>query len=85
MTRLEAIAHLSTKYPYDKNAKKLSTKEIDLIRKFVSDNDNLNHLDFEYAVNRIFLSNSHNINQKKQAIIQELLSCANSAVNFKRK
>jgi len=85
MTRLEAIAHLSTKYPYEKNVKKLSTKEIDFICKFVADNDSLNHLDFEYAVNRVFMTQSHGINQKKQAIIQELLTCANTAVNFKRK
>lgn len=76
MTRLEALRDRCQRYPYQKNAKRLSEAEFDSMVEFLEENDHLGHLEFEYAVNRMFLDRPK---AKNFAIIQELLSVANTA------
>jgi hypothetical protein len=78
--RLQILKDRCKKYPYEKSAKKLSNLEFDLILKFIEKNDNLGYLEFEYAVNRMFLDREK---PKNWPIIQELLVVANSATLLK--
>jgi hypothetical protein len=76
MTRLEALKLKVQQYPYQKNALKLSEAEFDEMVAFLEEKDDLGHLEFEYAVNRMFLDRPK---PKHFAIVQELLSVANTA------
>lgn len=76
MTRIEALKLKVKQYPYEKSAKKLSEADFDRVVEFIDDNDHLGHLEFEYAVNRMFLDKPK---PKHFAIMQELLSVVNTA------
>lgn len=75
--RLEALKNKVEQYPYQKPARRLSESEFDTVVQFIEDNEDLGHLDFEYAVNRMFLDGEK---PKNFAIIQELLVVCNTAV-----
>ena len=76
MNRIEALKSRCQQYPYAKSVTRLSESEFDLMVDFIDDNDDLGHLEFEYAVNRMFLDREK---PKHWAIIQELLTVANTA------
>lgn len=77
MTRIEAFYSRSTQYPYAKNFLKLKDYEREIIFNFIRKNEALSHIEFEYAVNRMFLDQEK---PKNWIIIQELLVISNSAV-----
>jgi hypothetical protein len=60
---------------YKRLALKLSEAEFDSCVAFIEDNDHLAHLEFEYAINRMFLDRKDK--PKNWIIIQELLMVAN--------
>lgn len=78
MTRLEALQIKCKQYPYQKSAKKMTEAEFDQIIEFIEDNDYLGHLEFEYAVNRMFLNQL--TKPKNWVIMTELLTVCNTAV-----
>lgn len=63
-------------WQYRRLVKRLTEAEFDMIVDFIDDNDGLGHLEFEYAVNRMFL---HADKPKNWSIIQELLLLTNTA------
>lgn len=75
MTRIDAIKDLCERYPYQKSARRMSEAEFDQMVAFIDDHNELGHLEFEYAVNRMFLDKPK---PKSWAIVQELLIAANS-------
>ncbi len=77
MTRREALGTLMQQYPYKKSFKKLADREFLLIEAFMVVNSDLNHIEFEYKVNRMFLD--YKDKPKNWVIIQELLVASNSA------
>jgi hypothetical protein len=79
--RLEALTIRCSQLPYKKVANKLSEAEFDKMVAFLEDNDHLGHLEFEYAVNRMFLDKDKS---KNWSIIQELLCVCNTAVHGKK-
>lgn len=84
MNRKIALQEICQKYPYQKNALKLSESQFDEMVAWLEDHDHLGHLEFEYAVNRMFLGGSL-IKPKNQSIIQDLLTSANSRVHVRSK
>lgn len=77
MTRLEAFKDRCQRYPYAKLAKRLSEADFDRVVAFIEDNDHLAHLEFEYAVNRMFLNDKNRT--KNYTIMMELLTVCNTA------
>lgn len=57
--------------------KRLTKNDLDLAIGFIEQAAEIGHLEFEYAVNRMFLDKPK---PKHMAEIQELLTCANSAL-----
>lgn len=76
-SRLIALQDRAQRYPYKKSLEKLTEAEFDLIVEFIDDHDHLGHLEFEYAVNRMFLDKEK---PKGWAVIQEILVVVNTAV-----
>jgi hypothetical protein len=81
MTRLEALKVKSSTLPYSRIIARLSESEFDTVVAFIEDNDQLGHLEFEYAVNRMHLNVEEK--PKKWAIIQEVLTVVNTMVHGK--
>lgn len=76
--------HKLSEHPWlHKTYKRLSKEHITFCESFIKDNDHLGHLEFEYAINRMFLDKVKPYSYKHIAIIQELLTCCNSAVHIK--
>lgn len=84
MNRITALQEICSRYPYQKMAQSLSESEFDVMVQFIEDNNELNHLEFEYKVNRMFLQ-MPDINQKQIRKIMDLLVSANSRVHTKGK
>lgn len=80
MNRLDALKSRCQQYPYRKSAARLTEAEFDMLVAFIDDHDELGHLEFEYAVNRMFLNCSK---PKNWTIIQELLTISNTAAKGK--
>ena len=77
-TRLEALLDRTKNHPiYQKLGQRLTEAEFDRIVEFIEDHDQLGHLEFEYAVNRMFLDGAPR--PKNWGIIQELLTIVNTA------
>jgi hypothetical protein len=78
MTRLEALRDRCQRYPYQKRAQRLTEAEFDSMVAFLEDHESLDHLEFEYAVNRMFLDK-----EKPQhwGIIMDLLIACNTAAH----
>jgi hypothetical protein len=83
MTRLESLKDRVQQYPYKKSALKLTEAEFDEMVAFIEENDELGHLEFEYAVNRMFLSKKEK--PKHAFIMMELLVVCNFAVHGRRR
>ncbi len=79
--RLTALQELCTAYHYKRMAQKLSTAEFDKMIEFVEDFDDLGHLEFEYAVNRMHVCKPRT---KNWAVIEELLMACNARVHIKK-
>lgn len=78
MNRLSVFKEkCSTEFHCKKLALKISEAEFDLAVGFIEDNDHLGHLEFEYAVNRMFLDKPEK--PKNWAVICELLMLTNTA------
>lgn len=82
MTRLEALKIKVQQYPYQKSARKLTEGEFDTLVAFIEDHEHLGHLEFEYAVNRMFLNREKS---KNWVIMTELLMVSNSAAHGRTK
>jgi len=76
MNRLDALLERSSRYPYVAKFNRLTEKEYELMVMFIHENDSLPHIDYEYAVNRMFLDREK---PKNWTIIQELLTASNTA------
>ena len=83
MTRLEALKIKSGELYYRKLALKLTESEYDQVVQFIEDNDHLGHLEFEYAINRMFLDMPNK--PKNWGVIMELIMACNTAANFRGK
>lgn len=77
--RIRAMQELCVSYHYQKLAEKLTGEEFDKMIAFIEDFDDLDHLNFEYTVNRMHLFKERS---KNAAIIEELLISANSRVHM---
>lgn len=73
--RIHALEELSQAGHYSKAAKQLSAADFDRLVSFINKNDGLSHLDFEYAVNRMFLDLPK---PKNWSIIVELACAINT-------
>lgn len=79
MNRTQALHSYKTHPFLKKLYAKLSAAEIALAEAFIRTNDSLPHLEFEYAVNRMFLNQK--VLPKNWTGIMELLTCANTKVH----
>lgn len=77
MNRLTSFDKLSAHPWLHKAYNKLSSNERQMAREFIVRNDGLAKGAFEFAINRMFIDKPK---PKHFAIILELLTCANSAV-----
>lgn len=81
MNRVEALKELCGSYPYVKAAKMITEAEFDETVAFIEDNDNLDHLEFEYKVNRWYLDSTKK--PKNIAVMSWLLVSANTRAKGK--
>lgn len=80
--RIKALQELCVAYHYGKLASKLTSAEFDKMIEFVEDFDDLGHLEFEYAVNRMHICKPRT---EHWSIIEELLVSANARVHIRNK
>ena len=83
MTRTEALKNMETRYPYANLFKKLKAACRAEMQENLNKLDNLGHLEFEYAVNRLYLNKDNK--PKNWKIICDLLVTANAMVHVKGK
>jgi hypothetical protein len=83
MTREEALKEYCSEYRGARLVAKLSVADIAEIVQFCKNYEALEHLDFEYKVNRMHL---HVANRSKNwTLIQEVLSCVNTRARGKKR
>ena len=80
--RKTALDELCIKYPYYKIAASLHEFEFNGMMNWLEEHDNLGHLEFEYAVNRMTIKG---VKQKQLMKIMDLLISANSRVHTRNK
>jgi hypothetical protein len=82
MDRLNKFEKLKLHAWYKTQFAKLKPKNIEFCVDFIMSNNELNKIDFEKAVNRIFvdlgISSESKAEQNRLRICQELLACANN-------
>lgn len=78
--RLKALEAFSQEIYYAKLMARLTEGEFDEMVEFIEDNDDLDHLAFEYKVNRMDLDSRPKDKKvaARRRIMQELLTCVNS-------
>jgi hypothetical protein len=76
MNRIEALKVKCSQYPYQARCLKMTEAEFDLMVEFLEENDGLGHLEFERAVNRMFLNKPK---PRNFVTIMEMLTVANVA------
>lgn len=81
MSRSEAVAKLRFQYPYARRAEKLTKEDFDEIERFILNNADLGHLEFEWQAQRMFIGRTPR--PKNWLTIMELLTAANAHVHVK--
>lgn len=81
MTREQALEKLRFQYPYSKNAHRILPEELDEMKQFIANNEQLGHLEFEYKVNRMYLDRS--LKPRNWVMMTELLLVSNAHVYVK--
>ncbi len=76
MSRKERFESYKTHPWLHKAYKKLKKDDLELIFKFIKDNEQLDNASFEFKINRLFLDCER---PKNFSIILELLTCCNSS------
>lgn len=74
--RLKKFESIKNDPWFGKIYSRLSTNEIELIRKFITENDSLNRSEFEFRLNRLFLDMTDK--PKRWREITELLMISNT-------
>lgn len=76
MNRIDVMQDFFLQGHYQKVSKKLTEAEFDLVVAFVEENESLGHLEFEYAVNRMFLNVANK--PRNWVIVTEILMALNT-------
>jgi len=75
MRRVEALKEYAKSYHGQRLCDRLTESEFDEVVAFIDDNEDLDHLQFEYAVNRFYLDQPK---PKNFPVMQEILSSVNT-------
>jgi hypothetical protein len=76
MRRIDALKALCAEYHWSKLAKRISPAQMNRVEDFIKSHDALDHINFEYAVNRWMLNDS--VKPKEIFIMHEFAMVSNS-------